>query len=115
MIAGYGVIVALTILGFNVWLEGRAPYGGGPLLLFQGTMVAVVAGLAGGVVAALIGRRRPLLHAAVVLVPLALDTGWVLFFGPRTAPIWFDVMASATLMLFTLAGGGLVRTRTTSE
>ena len=47
MIVGYGVIVGLTSLGFNGVLGGRTLYGGPPLILTAGMLVAVVAGLVG--------------------------------------------------------------------
>jgi hypothetical protein len=106
-IAGYAVIVALTTLGFNVWLEGENLYRGGPGLQVRGALVAVVAGLAGGAVAAWVGRRRPLLHAALVLVLVTADSAYVLFVLPLQAPWWFEAAGSLTLAAATLAGGFL--------
>jgi hypothetical protein len=112
MIIGYGVIVVLTSLGFNVVLGGRSIYGGSVVLLASGMLVAVIAGVAGGYVAGLIGPVRGLINAALVLIPLTADTMGVLFFNRKSnAPFWFDAMASATLMICTL-GGGLLSRRT---
>jgi hypothetical protein len=44
MFVGYGVIVILTSLGFNGVLGGRPLYGGSPLILGAGMLVAVIAG-----------------------------------------------------------------------
>jgi hypothetical protein len=108
MIFGYGVIVVLTSLGFNVVLGGRPIYGGSTLVLVSGMLVAVISGLAGGYIAGLIGPMRGLINAMLVLIPLTIDTTFVLFFYKKsTAPFWFDAMASATLMMFTLVGGFL--------
>jgi hypothetical protein len=108
MVVGYGVIVALTSLGFNGVLGGRPLYGGQPLILAAGMLVSVIAGLAGGYTAGLIGPSRGLLNASLVLVPLIGDTIYVLFFFKRsTAPFWFDAVAAATLMIFTVCGGFL--------
>jgi hypothetical protein len=104
-VAGYAIIVALTIAGFNGWLGGANLYAGGPALMLKGLVVAVVAGLAGGYAAALIGGRRPISHAALVLLPLAADSFYVLFILPRENPLWFEALASAGLMSATLAGG----------
>jgi hypothetical protein len=115
MIVGYGVIVALTSLGFNGVLGGRPLYGGQPLILAAGMLVAVIAGLAGGYTAGLIGPGRALLNASLVLVPLIGDTIYVLFFFKRsTAPFWFDAVAAATLMIFTV-GGGFLRELTSQK
>lgn len=51
MIVGYGAIVGLTSLGFNGALGGRTLYGGPPLILAAGMLVAVIAGLGGGYIA----------------------------------------------------------------
>ena len=106
MIVGYGVIVCLTSLGFNVVLGGRPLYGGSPVILGAGMMVAVISGLLGGYIAGRIGAGRGLINAALVLFPITIDTIYVLFFFKgSTAPFWFDAMASGTLMLCTLLGG----------
>jgi len=108
MIVGYGVIVGLTSLGFNGALGGRTLYGGPPLILAAGMLVAVIAGLVGGYIAGFIGPARGLLNASLVLVPLIGDTIFVLFFFKRsTAPFWFDAIAAATLMICTVGGGFL--------
>jgi hypothetical protein len=111
MIVGYAVIVLLTSLGFNGILGGRQLYGGPPLILAAGMLVAVIAGVVGGYVAGLIGPSRGLFNAFLVLVPLTADTIFVLYFFRRgTSPFWFDALASATLMGCTLRGG-LLRER----
>jgi hypothetical protein len=96
MFGGYGVIVLLTSLGFNGVLGGRPLYGGSPLILAAGMLVAVIAGLVGGYTAGLIGPGRGLFNASLVLVPL-IDAIFVLFFFKRsTAPFWFDALAATT-------------------
>jgi len=109
-VLGYAVIVALTTLGFVGWLSNADLYRGTWQLKAQGTLVAVVSGLAGGALAGLIGRRRPLLHALTVLPFLVADTIYVLFVFPRTAPAWFELGGSLTLMAATVAGGWAVAT-----
>jgi hypothetical protein len=107
IVLGYGLIVLLTIAGFNVWLGGANLFRGGLLLMAKGMLVALVAGLAGGYVAGLIGGARPMLHASLVLIPLLADSIYVFFFFPRETPLWFEIIGSAGLMLSTLAGGAL--------
>ncbi len=107
-VLGYAVVVALTTLGFVHWLAGADLYRGGAALQAKGTLVAVVAGLAGGAVAGLVGGRRPRLHALAVLPLLVVDTLYVLFVFPRTTPAWFELAGALTLMAATVAGGWLV-------
>lgn len=114
---GYAIVAVLTSLGFNVWLDGADLYRGGPALQIQGTLVALVSGLAGGAIAGSIGRLgrtdadgrpRPALHALAVLPLLVVDTAYVLFVFEGTAPWWFDLAGSLVLMAATVAGGWLV-------
>lgn len=108
LVLGYALIVALTSAGFKTIevVTGRKEiWGSSPVVLLASTLVAAVAGLAGGYLAATIGVLRPVQSAALVLIPLALDSIYVLFFFKGTAPFWFDLMGALTLMACTLAGG----------
>ena len=106
IIAGYAVIVLITSYGFDL-VHGKkgSLWGSSPLVLFGGTIVAVIAGITGGVVAGWIGPGRGLSNAALVLLPLVVDTTYVLFFFKGKAPWWFDAIGSGTLILCTLLGG----------
>lgn len=55
--------------------------------------------------AGLIGPFNGLRDAAFVLLPLAGDTTYVLFYFQPRGPFWFDAMGSATLMTCTILGG----------
>ena len=106
MMIGYVIIVVLTSLGFNGVLGGRPLYGGSLSDSAAGMMIAVVSGLVGGCTAGFVGAGRQVLNATLVLIPLTGDTIYVLFFFKRnTAPFWFDVLASGTLMTCTVLGG----------
>lgn len=105
MLVGYGIIVLLTSLGFNSLLGGRPLYGGALSDLAAGMFVAIISGLAGGYLAGMIGASRGLFNAALVLLPLTIDSIYVLFFFKSTVPFWFDAAASATLMFCTVSGG----------
>jgi hypothetical protein len=105
MIIGYAVVVALTSLGFNVVLGGRTLYGGPVFDSVAGMIVAIISGLIGGCIAGFVGPTRGTLNAALVLVPLTVDTTFVLFFSNSTTPLWFDALGSATLMGSTALGG----------
>jgi hypothetical protein len=97
--------VLLTSWGFTGWLDDANLYRGDALLKAKGLLVALVAGLAGGALAAWIGGRRPLRHALAVLPLLIADTTYVLFFFPREDPIWFDLAGGLGLMAATVSGG----------
>ena len=109
-VLGYALIVALTTLGFVGWLDNANLYRGDWLLKLKGMCVALVSGLAGGSLAALVGGLRPVQHALAVIPLLFYDTTYVLFFWPRSDPIWFDLGGGLGLIAATLAGGMLVAT-----
>lgn len=109
-IAGYAVIAVGTTLTFEVLLGGIGYYESSPGELAAATLGALLSGLAGGLVAALIGGRRPLAHALGVLVFLFLDTGYVLTSGISSDPLWFDLFAAGGLIAATVLGGWLRKT-----
>jgi hypothetical protein len=108
VVGGYLIVAAGTILTFNV-LVGQVTINSSSLQLMLGTIGAVISGLAGGVVAALVAPRLPFLHAAGVLILLAIDTASVLAKGP--GPVWFDLAGSITLALAVLLGGWIIARR----
>lgn len=109
-VLGYGLIVLLTTLGFDTWLGDPAFSHEDWGVQAKGALVAVVAGLSGGALAALIGGHRPLRHTLAVLPLLVVDSIYVLFFfEPQRDPFLFDLAAALVLIAATLAGGLLVR------
>ena len=99
----------LTTLGFSHWLGDPAFSQEDWTVQAKGALVAVIAGLSGGGLAALIGGRLPLRHTLAVLPFLLADSIYVLFFfTPRRDPFLFDLGAALTLIAATLAGGWLV-------
>jgi hypothetical protein len=108
------IVVAGTILTFNV-LVGQVTIDSNPRQMILGTIGAVLAGIAGGVVAGVVAPRFPFGHAAAVLLFLAIDTASVVAKG--TGPAWFDLAGSGILVISVLFGGWItaetVRRRTT--
>lgn len=109
VVGGYLVVAGGTILTFNV-LVGQVTVDSSPRQMILGTVGAVISGIAGGVVAALLAPRSPFAHAAGVLILLALDTASVLAKGP--GPAWFDLAGSAILAISVLIGGWLIARKT---
>jgi hypothetical protein len=108
VVGGYLIVAAGTILTFNVFV-GQVTINSSSLQLMLGTIGAVISGLAGGGVAALVAPRLPFLHAAGVLILLAIDTASVLAKGP--GPVWFDLAGSIILALAVLLGGWIIARR----
>jgi hypothetical protein len=106
-IAGYLVIVAGTTLAFEYMLGGIGYYKSSPAVLVIASVAALVSGLAGGYVAAWVGGRPYLGNAATVLVPLVLDTTYVITSGISHDPVWYDLFGAGTLMVAAILGGFL--------
>jgi hypothetical protein len=102
---GYLVIAGGTTLTFTLWLEGAFGSSAPLSVISQGTAGAALSGLCGGYVAALLGRRSPVAHAAGVLVFLALDTTYALIALESQDPLWFDLFGSLILAATALLGG----------
>jgi hypothetical protein len=105
VVAGYAVIVAGTILAFEVWLGGIGYYTSSTSVLAVASLAAFASGLAGGYVAAWLGGRPHQLHAAGVLLPLIIDTTYVVTSGVSSDPLWYDLVGAATLMAAAITGG----------
>ena len=102
-IVGYAAIAVGTTIVFRLahGINLKSP----PSHLVFGTLGILAAGIAGGWIAAWVGGRRPVAHAASVLIFLLADSTTVLFFRKRHEPLWFGVMSAAGLMAATVAGG----------
>ena len=107
---GYAIVVLTTELGFRLFPD-RPLHTGRPLIMAGAAVVAIVAGLAGGAVAAWIARNR--LVGFLVLVPLIAETIWLLFIQTRHPQNWLDAMAALTLLAAVAAGAYFSR-KTTS-
>ena len=105
VVGGYAVVAAGTILTFNI-LVGQVTVDSNPRQMILGTIGAVLAGIAGGVLAGIIAPRFPFGHAAAVLLFLALDTASVLAKG--SGPVWFDLAGSGILAVSVLFGGWII-------
>src|SRR4029453_8928216 len=105
VVGGYLVVAAGTILTFNV-LVGQVTVDSNPRQMILGTIGAVFAGIAGGVVAGVVAPRFPFGHAAAVLLFLALDTVSVL--AKKPGPRLFDLPGRGILAISVLFGGWII-------
>lgn len=114
VLAGFAVITAGTVFTFTVLVADFGYRSSSPAELAIGALGALVSGLAGGALTAALAARRPLLHAAGLGVPIALDTASIVASaGPGSDPLWFDLGGSAILLVGALLGGGLYVARAT--
>jgi hypothetical protein len=101
---GYLLIALLQALFLELLLGGRVAPHAAWTIQFCGIAGTVISGLTGGWIVARLGGERPWLHVAVVLVPLFLDTVFVISKNAEDHPLWFNLAGSVTLMIATLAG-----------
>ena len=107
---GYAIVVLTTEFGFRLFPD-RPLHSGKPMIMIGAAIVAIVAGLAGGAVAAWIARNR--IIGALVLIPLIAETIWLLFIQTRHPQNWLDAAAALTL-LAAVAAGAYFAPKTTS-
>ena len=105
VVGGYLIVAAGTIITFNV-LVGQVTIDSNPRQMILGTIGAVLAGIACGVVAGVVAPQFPFGHAAAVLLFLAIDTASVLEKG--TGPAWFDLTGIGILAISVLLGGWII-------
>jgi hypothetical protein len=103
-LAGYVVIAAATSAGFAP-LGGIVHVSASPTAHLLATAVAVLSGLLGGAVAAWIGGRAPVAHAAGTAACVAIESAFLLSSPRRLDPLWFDLLGAGTLIAATIAGG----------
>ncbi|HUP48916.1 MAG TPA: hypothetical protein VNA04_09005 [Thermoanaerobaculia bacterium] len=106
-VAGYALIVVITSFGFPLVL-GHALVDKGDLReVVLGTIVAVIAGFAGGYVGTMIGVLRPTLNAALVTIPIVIETTFVLLFRTDPEEVVFSAIGALILIGSTIAPGAL--------
>ena len=105
VLAGYAVIVVGTTLAFETLLGGIGYYKSSRTVLAIASVAAFFVGFCGGFVSAWVGGRPRLLHAAGLLLPLAIDTTFVVTSGVSSDPLWYDLAGSLTLVVAALLGG----------
>jgi hypothetical protein len=107
-LVGFVVIEVATTAGFT-------PLGGiimvtAPLRIhILATLVAIVAGLLGGMAASLSGGGRSLLPLCVTAGIIAVESTFIIGWRRGANPVWFEFFGAATLLGATIAGGLAVR------
>ena len=106
VLVGYALMVVLITL-VQEGIFGGVSYTGSPLpeLGIAGFLTVLSAVIGGGVTALLAPHKR-LAHASIIAVLVALETAsFAVRGGTGTGdPIWFDVMAGASLMVGAVGG-----------
>ena len=107
LLAGYAVVVVVTSVAFPLVLGHPLVRKDDPREVLLGTIIAVIAGLAGGWVATLAGVLRPVANATLVTIPIALETTLVLWLRTPRDEIVFSAAGAIILMGSAVAAGFL--------
>jgi hypothetical protein len=103
VVTGYAVMIAGAWLGQESVFPGTE-YGSPILeLLTVGVLTSVLAGT-GGAVTAILAPSRPYLHLLPMAVLISIETIGLYVTGRVTGPLWFELLAGASLITGTVAG-----------
>ena len=103
IVIGYAVMVAGAWFGQESVFPGTEY--GSPVLevLTVGVLTSVRAGM-GGVVTAILAPSRPYLHLLPMAVLISIETVLLYVSGRVTGPLWFELLAGASLIAGTVIG-----------
>ena len=107
VVCGYALMVALITLVQEYWFGGvgwdKTPLG---TLAIAGFFSCVAAAV-GGMVATAIARPAGLLAAAIMSCVVVIETTTLVATGKVAGPLWFDILAAASLIAAILLGAEL--------
>ena len=107
VVCGYGVLVVLITLVQETWFGGvgwgKTPRGALAIAGFFTFVAAAVGGVAATAIARLTGR----VAAAILSCLVVLETTTLIVTGKVTGPLWFDVLAAASLIVAIVLGAEL--------
>ncbi len=110
VIVGYIVMVVLITLAQEGLFGGVTFHGSSwTVLTVAGALTFVSAG-AGGAVAAWIAGHHGRIHAGVMGALVVIETTALITTGSFAGPLWFDLAASASLIVGILLGAYLLET-----
>lgn len=106
IVLGYAVMVAGAWVGQESVFPGTEY--GSPFveLVVVGVLTAALAGT-GGAVTALLAPSRPFLHLLPMAVLISIETIGLYVSGRVTGPLWFELLAGASLIAGTIVGAWL--------
>lgn len=111
VLVGYVTMVVLITLVQESWFGGVSLQKSSPGVLVAAGAGTFLAAVIGGAVAGLIARAHPQLHALAMCVLVCVETTYLVLTGRVGGPLWFDMMAAASLVVGIMAGATLYALR----
>ncbi len=107
VVIGYLVLVALITLVQEVWFGGVGFYKSSLTVLMVAGFFTFLSAVAGGLVAVLIAKGHRSIHALVMCLLVVVETITLTVTGGTTDPLWFDLLASGSLIIGIMLGAFL--------
>ena len=107
VVIGYLVLVALITLVQEVWFGGVGFYKSSLTVLMVAGFFTFLSAVAGGLVAVLIAKSNGKIHTLVMCLLVVVETITLTVTGGTTDPLWFDLLASGSLIIGIMLGAFL--------
>jgi len=107
VVIGYLVLVALITLVQEVWFGGVGFYKSSLTVLMVAGFFTFLSAVAGGLVAVLIAKSHGKIHTLVMCLLVVVETITLTVTGGTTDPLWFDLLASGSLIIGIMLGAFL--------
>ena len=107
VVIGYLVLVALITLVQEVWFGGVGFYKSSLTVLMVAGFFTFLSAVAGGLVAVLIAKGHRSIHALAMCILIVAEAIALIVTGGTTDPLWFDTLASGSLIIGILLGAFL--------
>jgi len=108
VLGGYALMGLLITLVQETWLGGVSFSESSTPVLLTGGFFTFVCAVVAGAVAAWVAGHHPIHHAAVMCLLVVVETTWLITSGRTKDPLWFDLMASGSLLVGLLIGASLL-------
>ena len=108
VVVGYLVLVALITLVQEVWFGGVGFYKSSLTVLMVAGFFTFLSAAAGGSVAVLIAKSHRRMHALALCSLIVAEAIALIVTGGTTDPLWFDTLASGSLIIGILLGAFLL-------
>ena len=107
VVVGYLVLVALITLVQEVWFGGVGFYKSSLVVLMVAGFFTFLSAAAGGLVAVLIAKSHGSMHALALCSLIVAEAIALIVTGGTTDPLWFDLLASGSLIIGIMLGAFL--------
>jgi len=107
VVIGYLVMAALITLVQEVWFGGVGFYKSSLVVLMVAGFFTFLSAVAGGLVASLIAKSHGKIHALVMCLLIVVETIQLIVTGGSSDPLWFDILASGSLIIGIMLGAFL--------